>query len=465
MASNSSTLLWGGRFTENMDDLMVVFNESLPVDKVLYEADIQGSITFARALQQLNLLTEEELGEITTGLKAVEKEWADGKFVIHPAVDEDIHTANERRLAELIGPAIAGKLHTGRSRNEQIATDMRLWARAQLDDLSEQLHAALAVCAARAKAEIDVLMPGYTHFQRAQPVRFSHWLLSHAIYLMNDLVRLGGIRERTNYCPLGVGALAGNPFGIDRAFLTKDLDFSSTHLNSLAAVADRDFVAEILQWSSLLMVHLSRLSEDLIIYSTAEFGFIRVADSYSTGSSLMPQKKNPDSLELIRGKAGRVMGQASGFLSTLKSLPTSYNKDLQESLEPLLDSVKTVSHCLRISTGVLSTLKIDSEKMKAALTADMLATDVADYLVLKGVPFRQTHHIAGAVVRKAEEKGVSIADLELSDLKQISPQFEADITNVFDFERSVEKRSAYGGTSRSSVLEQIFAIEVYLARN
>ncbi|EWG42206.1 argininosuccinate lyase [Fusarium verticillioides 7600] len=316
-----------------------------------------------------------------------------------------------------------------------------------------------------AKTEIDVLMPGYTHFQRAQPVRFSHWLLSHATYLMGDLQRLHGVRERTNCCPLGVGALSGNPFGIDRTFLTKDLGFSSAHPNSLAAVGDRDFVAEILQWSSLLMVHLSRLSEDLIIYSTAEFSFVRVADAYSTGSSLMPQKKNPDSLETIRGKAGRVMGQASGFLSTLKSLPTAYNKDIQESVEPLFDCVKTVSQCLRIAAGVLSTLQVNSEKMKAALTADMLATDVADYLVVKGVPFRQTHHIAGAVVRKAEEKGVSIAELELHDLEQISPQFEADIVDVFDFERSVERRTAQGGTSRSSVLDQISAIKAHLTGN
>lgn len=313
MVSNPSTLLWGGRFTEGMNDLMVTFNESLPFDKALHEADIRGSITFAKALRQLDLLTDEELREITTGLEAVEKEWADGTFVVQPAVDEDIHTANERRLAELIGPTIAGKLHTGRSRNEQIATDMRLWVRAQLDDLSEQLRAALAVCAARAKADIDVLMPGYTHFQRAQPVRFSHWLLSHATYLMGDLQRLRGVRDRTNCCPLGVGALAGNPFGIDRAFLAEDLGFSSVHPNSLAAVADRDFVVEILQWSSLLMVHLSRLSEDVIIQSTTEFGFVRVADAYSTGSSLMPQKKNPDSLELSRGKAGRVMGQVRHY--------------------------------------------------------------------------------------------------------------------------------------------------------
>ncbi|RBQ70304.1 hypothetical protein FVER14953_20811 [Fusarium verticillioides] len=206
MVPNSSTLLWGGRFTENMNDLMVTFNESLPFDKALHEADVRGSITFAKALRQLNLLTDKELSEITRGLEAVEKEWADGKFVIHHAVDEDIHTANERRLAELIGAAIAGKLHTGRSRNEQIATDLRLWVRTQLDDLSEQLRTTLAVCAARAKTEIDVLMPGYTHFQRAQPVRFSHWLLSHATYLMGDLQRLHGVRERTNCCPLGVGA-------------------------------------------------------------------------------------------------------------------------------------------------------------------------------------------------------------------------------------------------------------------
>ncbi|KAJ4127145.1 argininosuccinate lyase [Fusarium equiseti] len=264
---------------------------------------------------------------------------------------------------------------------------------------------------------------------------------------MSGMTRLGGIRDRTNCCPLDVGALAGNPFETDRA------------------VADRDFVAEILQWSSLLMVHLGRLSEDLIIYSTAEFGFVRVADSYSTGSSLMPQKKNPDSLEVIRAKAGRVMGQASGFLPTPKSLPTSYNKDLQESVEPFIDCVKTVSHCVRISTGVLSTLKIGSEKTKVALTADMLATDGADYLDLGGVPFRQTHHIAGAVVLKAEEKGVSSPELELPDLKQISPQFEADIVDIFDFERSVEKRSADGGTSRSSVLEQISAVDAYIARN
>ncbi|RYP60439.1 hypothetical protein DL770_009995 [Monosporascus sp. CRB-9-2] len=462
--STAKTLLWGGRFTEAIDDLMFKFNESLSFDKAMCKADIQGSITYARGLQKLNLISEEELNQIISGFEKVEKEWDQGTFPIDPNADEDIHTANERRLSELIGAQVAGKLHTGRSRNDQVATDMRLWAREQLAELAVLLKALLRVSAVKAKDTLPVLMPGYTHLQRAQPVRFSHWLLGHATFLIGDLQRLEGIQGRgVATCPLGVGALAGNPFGIDREFLAKDLGFTSVHPNSLAAVADRDFVVEILQWASLLMAHLSRLAEDLILFSTAEFGFVQVADAYSTGSSLMPQKKNPDSLEIIRGKAGRVMGQASGFLSTLKSLPTSYNKDLQESVEPLLDCVKTVSHCLTITSGVVSSLKVHGDKMKAALTADMLATDVADYLVLKGVPFRQTHHIAGAVVRKAEELGVSIAEVGLKDLKQISPLFEADIAQVFDFEKSVERRSAQGGTSRSSVLAQIDAIEKLLS--
>ncbi|GAB1319775.1 argininosuccinate lyase [Madurella fahalii] len=462
--TTTPALLWGGRFTGAIDDLMFQFNESLSFDKVLYKADIQGSITWAKALRKLGVLSDEELDKIIFGLKQVEKEWEEGKFVIDTKSDEDIHTANERRLGELIGSA-AGKLHTGRSRNEQVGVDMRLWAGEQLAELSAILKDVLRVSAAQAKEYLPLLMPGYTHLQRAQPVRFSHWLLSHATFLLGDLQRLEGVQERVSACPLGVGALAGNPFGIDREFMAKDLGFSSVHPNSLCAVADRDFVVDILQWASLLMAHLSRLSEDLILFSTAEFGFVQVADAYSTGSSLMPQKKNPDSLELIRGKAGRVMGQASGFLSSLKSLPTSYNKDLQESVEPLIDCIKTVSQCLRITQGVLATLKVNGDKMKAALTDDMLATDVADYLVRKGVPFRQTHHIAGAIVRKAEEAQVSISALPLKDLKEISPLFEDDIAQVFDFERSVEMRSASGGTSRQSVLAQIASIEAVVSKS
>ncbi|KAH8671670.1 L-Aspartase-like protein [Xylariales sp. PMI_506] len=476
----SSTLLWGGRFTGNalplsssgdvggpvssIDDLMFKFNESLSFDKILYKVDLKGSATYAKGLCKLNILTQDELDKILGGLAAVEKEWENGTFVIDTKADEDIHTANERRLAELIGP-VAGKLHTGRSRNDQVATDLRLWAGEQLEDIADSMKGLLGVFAEKAEATLPLLMPGYTHLQRAQPVRFSHWLLGHAAFLQGDYQRLKGVQERTSSCPLGVGALAGNPFVIDREFLASDLGFQSVHPNSLAAVADRDFVVEILQWASLLMAHLSRLAEDIIIFSTAEFGFVQVADAYSTGSSLMPQKKNPDSMELIRGKAGRVQGQAYGFLASLKSLPTSYNKDLQESVEPMIDCIKTVSNCIAIMQGVISTLKTNGDKMKAALTHDMLATDVADYLVLKGVPFRQTHHIAGAVVRTAEEANISIAQLSLEDLKKISPLFESDIVEVFDFERSVERRSAIGGTSRSSVLAQIAAIKSTLSQS
>lgn len=292
-----------------MDELMVIFNESLPFDKVLYKADITGSLAYAKALQQKGLLTENELEQILFGLKEVLNEWETGKFVIKQAVDEDIHTANERRLCEIIGAEIGGKLHTGRSRNEQIATDLRLWLRDQLDDLTKALEDALKVCAIKAKENIDILMPGYTHLQRAQPLRFSHWLLAHATYLLHDLERLGELKHRVNSLTLGVGALAGNPFKLDREFLRSELKFESIYPNSVAAVADRDFVAETLQWASMTMIHLSRLAEDLIIYSSAEYGFVKLADAYSTGSSLMPQKKNPDSLELVRGKAGRVLGQ------------------------------------------------------------------------------------------------------------------------------------------------------------
>ena len=288
---------------------MVAFNESLPFDKVLYKADIDASIAYAKALGQRGLINADEQSELVDGLRQVADEWRNDRFVIKPGLDEDIHTANERRLGELIGVGVAGKLHTGRSRNEQIATDLRLWLRERLADLHAVLRSVLATCAQRAEVEVDALMPGYTHLQRAQPVRFSHWLLSHATYLLGDLQRLDELTKRVNTCTLGVGALSGNPFALDRELMAKELGFETIHPNSLAAVADRDFVVETIQWAALLMAHLSRLSEDLILYSTAEFGFVRVADAYSTGSSLMPQKKNPDSLELIRGKAGRVIGQ------------------------------------------------------------------------------------------------------------------------------------------------------------
>lgn len=315
---------------------MTRYNESLSYDKRMYAADIQGSITYSRALQKVGILNEHETSEIERGLKLVLEEWKAGTFEEQEG-DEDIHTANERRLGELIGTPIAGKLHTGRSRNDQVATDMRLYLRAEINDISTTLTQFLDTMAKRASAEMDALMPGYTHLQRAQPIRWSHFLMAHATNFLGDLQRLKQLRSRVNRSPLGSGALAGNPFNVDRDFIAQDLGFEGCLENSLSAVSDRDFVAEFLMWSTLLTSHISKFAEDLIIYSTAEFGFVKLSDAYSTGSSLMPQKKNPDSLELLRGKSGRVFGQMSGFLMTLKGVPSTYNKDLQEDKEPLFD--------------------------------------------------------------------------------------------------------------------------------
>merc|ERR1712000_75835 len=398
----SANMLCGGRFTGGLDPLMVSYNESIYFDRAIYAQDIRGSIAYARANAKIGILTQDEFEAIEKGFGQVLSEWQDDKFEIKPGVDEDIHTANERRLGEIIGTQIAGKLHTGRSRNDQVGTGMRLWLRDQLREIEQHLIALLRVTTSRAQSEISALMPGYTHLQRAQPIRWSHWLLSYGTVFTSDLERLREVTRRVNRSPLGSGALVGNPFGIDREAMAKELGFESIINNSMAAVGDRDFVVETLQWAATLMQHISRWAEDLILYSTAEFGFVRLADAYSTGSSLMPQKKNPDSLELLRGKSGRVFGYMAGLMMSVKGLPSTYNKDLQESFEPMLDGVKTTADSIQIATGVLSTLTIFPDKMKAALTPDMLATDLADYLVRKGVPFRETHHISGRVVALAE---------------------------------------------------------------
>lgn len=442
---------------------MELYNASLPYDKKMFAVDLEGTRVYTAALAKIGLLTEEELSQIHYGLKTIHEEWANGTFVEKPG-DEDIHTANERRLGEIIGKNIAGKVHTGRSRNDQVATDMRLYVRQELNTIKTQLKALIQVLVNRARSEIDVLMPGYTHLQRAQPIRWSHWLSLHATFLANDLKRLDQVIERVNVSPLGSGALAGHPYGIDREFIADGLNFGGIIGNSLAAVSDRDFVVETMFWGSLILNHLAKLSEDLIIYSTAEFGFIKLADAYSTGSSLMPQKKNPDSLELLRGKSGRAFGHLAGFMMSLKATPSTYNKDLQEDKEPLFDNLVTASHSIQIATGVLSTLKIVPEKMKAALTMDMLATDLADYLVRKGVPFRETHHISGEAVHMAEVNNLSgIDQLTLEQYKSIDARFEADVTKVFDFEASVERRTAIGGTAKSAVFAQLDNLEKIIA--
>lgn len=458
MSKPAEAKLWGGRFTGATDPLMDLYNASLPYDKIMYDVDLTGTKVYTEGLNKLGLINDDELKKIHEGLEVVREEWKHNQFVEKPG-DEDIHTATERRLGEIIGKHIAGKVHTGRSRNDQVATDMRLHVRARLTKILEFLKNFITAIIKRAEAEIDVLMPGYTHLQRAQPIRWAHWLSMYATYFSEDYKRLQQIIKRLNKSPLGAGALAGHPYGIDREFLAQQLGFEGVIGNSLAAVSDRDFVVETLFWSSLFMNHISRFSEDLIIYSSAEFGFVQLADAYSTGSSLMPQKKNPDSLELLRGKSGRVFGAMSGFMMSLKSIPSTYNKDMQEDKEPLYDALTTTEHSILIAIGVISTLNINKEKMEGALTMDMLATDLADYLVRKGVPFRETHHISGECVRVAEELKLSgIDQLTLEQLQKIDSRFGDDVLNTFDFEASVERRTAIGGTAKSAVLKQLASL-------
>ncbi len=452
--------LWGGRFTGATDPLMEAFNASIGFDKRLWAVDIQGSQAYARALARAGILTASEADAINAGLDQVAEEWRAGSFTIQEG-DEDIHTANERRLTELIG-AVAGKLHTGRSRNDQIATDIRLWLRNEIADLRAHLRQLIAVTVERAAVEIDLLMPGYTHLQPAQPIRWSHWLLSHVWAWQRDAQRLDELTARVNVMPLGSGALAGNPLGVDRSTLAADLAFDAITYNSMDGVSDRDFIAEFLFWGTMTMVHLSRLAEDLIIYSSREFSFVKLADAYSTGSSLMPQKKNPDALELLRGKSSRVMGQMTGLVTLLKGLPSTYNKDLQEDKEPLFDAVHTLSSSLQIACGVISTLEPNVNALRAALTPEMLATDLAEYLVRKGVPFRETHHVAGAAVRMAEMQAIPLSELTVEDLLSLHHAFEEDVIDVWDFEKSVDTRDAAGGTSRRAILEQIERLQQWL---
>ena len=445
--------LWGGRFESKTDPLMERFNDSISFDKRLWKADIQGSEAWVRALARAGLLFPPEAEQLLQGLARIREEWESGEFQIKPG-DEDIHTANERRLKELIGD-VAGKLHTGRSRNDQVATDMRLFLRERIDELEGYLLDLQRQALEVAEKHIEVIMPGYTHLQRAQPVRFAHWMMSYFWMWQRDRERLREVRRRVNVLPLGSGALAGTAFPIDRDALAADLGFEGVSLNSMDAVSDRDFVLEMLSWGAMLGVHMSRLAEDLILWSSAEFGFVVMSDAYSTGSSLMPQKKNPDALELIRGKSGRLIGNLVRLLVVTKGIPSTYDKDLQEDKEPMFDTVDTAEMVIRIAQGVIATMTIDEERMKAALSDDLLATDLADYLVTRGVPFRDAHEIVGKVVRLAEEKRVPLSALSLDDLRSISDSFHEDVRDVWNFEASVERRNVRGGTALSSLREQI----------
>jgi len=445
--------LWGGRYTGATDAQMWAFNASISFDVRLAPMDIRGSMAYARALARAGLLTAGEADQLVDGLQRVAAEFATGAFALAPT-DEDIHTAVERRLGELAGP-VAGKLHTGRSRNDQVATDLRLFVLGAIDNLEVALRALQAAIVDMAGAHTEVLMPGYTHLQPAQPVRFSHWLLSFFWMLQRDRERLAGVRSRADACPLGAGALAGNAYGLDREALARDLGFSRVTENSMDAVSDRDLVLELLSFGAILGTHLSRLAEDLILYSSAEFGFVRLAERYTTGSSIMPQKRNPDSMELVRGKSGRLTGNLVRLLVTVKGLPSSYDKDLQEDKEPLFDTLDTLLLVLPVATGVVATLEPNPARMAAALRDDLLATDLADYLARKGLPFREAHHIVGRCVLLAEERGLGLTALSLDDYSALSPLFEADLRAALSFEGAVEARAVTGGTALAAVQEQL----------
>jgi len=454
--------LWGGRFSGKTDERMRQFNDSISFDCRLWAADIQGSMAYARALAKAGLIHEDECAELLAGLGRVRSEFEAGLFSLQ-AGDEDIHTAVERRLSELIG-AVAGKLHTGRSRNDQVSTDLRLCLLQDMSGLQQSLRVLQQSIVDKAEAHMDVLMPGYTHMQQAQPILFSHWLMSFFWKFRRDLERLAGVKERTSVMPLGAGAIAGNPFGIDREALAAELGLAKISENSVDAVSDRDFVVEFLACAALVQVHLSGLAEDLIIWTSREFGFVRLDDAYSTGSSLMPQKRNPDSLELLRGKSGRLLGDLLGTLAVLKGLPSGYNKDLQEDKEALFDAVDTLALELPIAAEVIATLTVNRERMAAALDDAMLATDLADYLVRKGVPFRQSHHLVGQVVKRAEELGVGLARLGLDDYQVIHPAFAEDLYQALDFPQSVSRRATPGGTAPDAVRAQIERARALLAK-
>jgi argininosuccinate lyase len=452
--------LWGGRFSTKLNDQAWDLNSSLPVDQRMALQDVDGSLAWVDAIYKAGILSDEERAQITRGLVAVREEFSSGGFSFVPS-DEDIHTAVERRLGELIGSP-AGKLHTGRSRNDQVATDFRLWMLQAIPELDAALKDLQSALLEQAELAGETLMPGYTHLQRAQPILLAHWWLSHFHPLQRDRQRLADLTKRVSVLPLGCGALAGTPVPVDRAALAESLGFAEPAPNSLDAVSDRDFAAEFLFCATLAGVHLGKLAEQIVLYASAEFGFFELSDAYSTGSSLMPQKKNPDMFELTRGKAGTLLGLLTGLLATLKGLPSTYDKDLQEDKAPVFQAADTLLMMLPVIAGAIRTITAKPERMQVAIDSFMMATDLADYLVDKGIPFRETHAIAGKAVRAAAGQNIGLDQMPLEAYQALCPAFEADVCQVFDPMKSIEKRNAIGGTSLQAVKKQIAGVKQLL---
>lgn len=433
---------------------MEIFNASIGVDRRLWREDILGSLAHVKMLAKVAVLTDEECQKISSGLGQIREEFESGKFVLDESL-EDIHMAVESRLYGIIGD-LAGKLHTARSRNDQVALDVKLFVRSATQEILDLLQQVSVALVDLAEKNTNVILPGYTHLQRAQPVLLAHHLLAYFEMFQRDRSRFKDNLERLSECPLGAGALAGTTFPIDRHFTARELGFSEPTSNSLDTVADRDFVLDFLSASATLMMHLSRLAEEWVLWNTQEFGFIILPQEFCTGSSMMPQKVNPDALELIRGKTGRVYGNLLNVLTTMKALPLSYNKDMQEDKEPLFDTADTLSMILKVLAEMLPLVQFNPERMRCATKEGfVLATDVADYLVGRGLPFRQAHAVVGQLVQAAIKKGCGLEDFQMEELKNFSPLFADDVRDILSVEKAVSRRQSFGGTAQTQVEEQI----------
>lgn len=455
--------MWGGRFAEGPSALVEEYTESISFDQALYRQDIAGSRAHARMMARQGVISDAEAETLCQGLQGILEEIESGRFVWKVAL-EDVHMNIESRLTELVGD-VGKKLHTGRSRNDQVALDFRLFVSDSIRQWGDLLRELAAVLAEQAEANASLLLPGYTHMQPAQPVSLAQHLLAYAAMFRRDAERLADADKRIRVCPLGAAALAGTTYPFDPSFVARELDMYGVFSNSMDAVSDRDFVLEAVFCGSLTMMHLSRLCEDIILWANPAFGYVRLPDAYATGSSIMPQKKNPDVAELMRGKTGRAYGALVSLLTTLKGLPMTYNRDLQEDKQPFLDMDKTVGLSLRLMAGMLRELRFVPERMREAMNRGFLnATELADYLVGKGIPFREAHHHTGQAVAAAEARGVGMEGLSLKELQAICPLVEDDVYAILDFDRAVARRETSGGTGPQSVRRQIADLRAWLER-
>jgi argininosuccinate lyase/amino-acid N-acetyltransferase len=443
--------MWGGRFASEEDPCFEEFNRSLRFDRELLEFDIQGSLAYARALERAGVIRAGERKELEGGLHSILRDHRNNRRRVEKSRAEDVHSYVEQELEIRVGE-LARKIHTGRSRNDQVATDLRLYLRARYKSVESEINRLLTILADLAEKHTAVMLPGYTHLQHAQPILLAHFFLAYGEMFLRDRQRIWQAATRLEICPLGSGALSGTVYRVKRDILAHELGFAAASENSLDAVSDRDFVLDFLYFASVLMMHLSRLSEDLILYSSAEFGFVQMHDSVTSGSSLMPQKKNPDALELIRGKTGRVYGHLLAFLTTLKGLPTTYNKDLQEDKEGLFDASRTLINCLVMMRRVLETMRIDPVRLEEALAEGYLnATELADYLVAKKLPFREAHHLVGRIVMRAMELKLRLDQLTLADYRSFCPLFDKNLYACLNPRAAVARRQERGGTAPSAV--------------